>query len=61
MSNIDNERNTGWKPVSYTHLGGQKAFTVGFEGGAHYDESAYAAELAGELGIEQDVYKRQAS
>lgn len=40
-----------------SYFGGQKAFTVGFEGGAHYDESAYAAELAGELGIEHYVHR----
>ena len=35
-----------------SYFGGQKAFTVGFDNGAHYNESAYAAELAREVGIE---------
>ena len=35
-----------------SYFGGQKAFTVGFDNGAHYNESADAAELAREVGIE---------
>ena len=35
-----------------SYFGGQKAFTVGFDNGRHYNESTYAAELAKELGIE---------
>lgn len=38
-----------------SYFGGQKAFTVGFDNGAHYDESAFAAELAADIGI--DHYK----
>ncbi len=40
-----------------SYFGGQKAFTVGFDHGPHYDESAYAAELAGQLGIEHYVHR----
>lgn len=40
-----------------SYFGGQKAFTVGFDNGAHYDESAYAAELAEELGIEHYIHR----
>ena len=35
-----------------SYFGGQKAFTVGFDNGQHYNESHYAAELAREVGIE---------
>ncbi len=35
-----------------SYFGGQKAFTVGFDNGSHYNESAYAAQLAREVGIE---------
>ena len=35
-----------------SYFGGQKAFTVGFDNGAHYNESEFAAELAAEVGIE---------
>ena len=35
-----------------SYFGGQKAFTVGFDNGSHYNESAYAAELAKEVGID---------
>ncbi|HJD22765.1 MAG TPA: asparagine synthase (glutamine-hydrolyzing), partial [Firmicutes bacterium] len=35
-----------------SYFGGQKAFTVGFDNGGHYNESTYAAELAKEVGIE---------
>ena len=34
-----------------SYFGGQKAFTVGFDNGQHYNESSYAAELAKEVGI----------
>ena len=34
-----------------SYFGGQKAFTVGFDNGQHYNESNYAAELAGQVGI----------
>ncbi len=34
-----------------SYFGGQKAFTVGFDNGGHYNESSYAAELAKEVGI----------
>ena len=34
-----------------SYFGGQKAFTVGFDNGQHYNESNYAAELAKEVGI----------
>lgn len=34
-----------------SYFGGQKAFTVGFDNGQHYNESNYAAELANEVGI----------
>ena len=34
-----------------SYFGGQKAFTVGFDNGQHYNESNYAAELAQEVGI----------
>lgn len=39
-----------------SYFGGQKAFTVGFDNGAHYDESRYAAELAREVGIEHHTH-----
>ncbi len=35
-----------------SYFGGQKAFTVGFDNGEHYNETAFAAELAKEVGIE---------
>lgn len=35
-----------------SYFGGQKAFTVGFDNGSHYNESAHAAELAKEVGID---------
>lgn len=35
-----------------SYFGGQKAFTVGFDNGGHYDESRYAADLAEAIGIE---------
>lgn len=34
-----------------SYFGGQKAFTVGFDNGQHYNESNYAAELAEKVGI----------
>lgn len=34
-----------------SYFGGQKAFTVGFDNGTHYNESTYAAELAAHAGI----------
>ncbi len=34
-----------------SYFGGQKAFTVGFDNGQHYNESNYAAALAEEVGI----------
>ncbi|MBE6778934.1 MAG: asparagine synthase (glutamine-hydrolyzing) [Ruminococcaceae bacterium] len=34
-----------------SYFAGQKAFTVGFDNGQHYNESHYAAELAAEVGI----------
>ena len=34
-----------------SYFAGQKAFTVGFDNGQHYNESNYAAELAKEVGI----------
>ncbi len=34
-----------------SYFSGQKAFTVGFDNGQHYNESNYAAELAKEVGI----------
>lgn len=34
-----------------SYFAGQKAFTVGFDNGQHYNESSYAAELAGKVGI----------
>ncbi len=39
-----------------SYFGGQKAFTVGFDNGGHYNESTYAAELAKEVGIEHYVH-----
>ncbi|MBQ2715646.1 MAG: asparagine synthase (glutamine-hydrolyzing), partial [Clostridia bacterium] len=39
-----------------SYFGGQKAFTVGFDNGQHYNESSYAAELAREVGIEHHVH-----
>ncbi len=35
-----------------SYFGGQKAFTVGFDNGEHYNETSFAAELAKEVGIE---------
>ncbi len=35
-----------------SYFGGQKAFTVGFDNGGHYNESDYAADLAREVGID---------
>lgn len=35
-----------------SYFGGQKAFTVGFDNGQHYNETNYASQLAGELGID---------
>ncbi len=35
-----------------SYFGGQKAFTVGFDNGEHYNESTYAADLAREVGID---------
>ncbi len=35
-----------------SYFGGQKAFTVGFDNGVHYNETSFAAELAKEVGIE---------
>ncbi len=35
-----------------SYFGGQKAFTVGFDNGQHYNEIAFAADLAKEVGIE---------
>ncbi len=34
-----------------SYFGGQKAFTVGFDNGQHYNETNYAAELAQQVGI----------
>ena len=39
-----------------SYFGGQKAFTVGFDNGEHYDESHYAADLAQKLGIDHTVH-----
>lgn len=39
-----------------SYFGGQKAFTVGFDNGEHYNESRPAAELAAEVGIEHFVH-----
>ena len=39
-----------------SYFGGQKAFTVGFDNGEHYDESRYAADLAKKLGIDHTVH-----
>lgn len=39
-----------------SYFGGQKAFTVGFDNGQHYNESNYAAELATEVGIEHHIH-----
>lgn len=39
-----------------SYFGGQKAFTVGFDNGGHYNESTYAAELAKEVGINHHVH-----
>ncbi len=38
-----------------SYFEGQKAFTVGFDNGGHYDESQFATELAADIGI--DHYK----
>ncbi len=35
-----------------SYFAGQKAFTVGFDNGTHYNESSYAASLAKHVGIE---------
>ncbi len=35
-----------------SYFGGQKAFTVGFDNGQHYNETNFAAELAEAVGIE---------
>ena len=35
-----------------SYFGGQKAFTVSFDNGSHYNECQYAAELAQEIGID---------
>ncbi len=35
-----------------SYFGGQKAFTVGFDNGQHYNETSFAAELAEAVGIE---------
>ncbi len=35
-----------------SYFGGQKAFTVGFDNGEHYNETSFAAELASAVGIE---------
>ncbi len=37
-------------------FGGQKAFTVGFDNGGHYNESTYATELAKEVGLDHHVH-----
>ncbi len=39
-----------------SYFGGQKAFTVGFDNGEHYNESTYAADLAKEVGIDHYVH-----
>ena len=39
-----------------SYFGGQKAFTVGFDNGGHYNESTYAKELAKEVGIDHYVH-----
>ncbi len=39
-----------------SYFGGQKAFTVGFDNGQHYNESNYAAELAAEVGIKHHIH-----
>ena len=39
-----------------SYFGGQKAFTVGFDNGEHYNESTYAAQLANEVGIDHHVH-----
>ncbi len=39
-----------------SYFGGQKAFTVGFDNGEHYNESTYAAALAKEVGIDHYVH-----
>lgn len=43
--------------VVASYFKGQKAFTVGFDGGQHYDESQFAAELAEHLNIEHFVHR----
>lgn len=35
-----------------SYFGGQKAFTVGFDNGEHYNETSFAADLAKKIGIE---------
>ncbi len=39
-----------------SYFGGQKAFTVGFDNGEHYNESTYAADLAKAVGIDHYVH-----
>lgn len=39
-----------------SYFGGQKAFTVGFDNGEHYNESTYAADLAKAVGIGHYVH-----
>ena len=39
-----------------SYFGGQKAFTVGFDNGEHYDESRFASELAKAVGIDHTVH-----
>lgn len=39
-----------------SYFEGQKAFTVGFDNGGHYNESTYAADLAKEVGIHHYVH-----
>lgn len=39
-----------------SYFGGQKAFTVGFDNGGHYNESTYAADLARAVGINHYVH-----
>ncbi len=39
-----------------SYFGGQKAFTVGFDNGEHYDESRFAADLARAIGIDHTVH-----
>ena len=39
-----------------SYFGGQKAFTVGFDNGEHYNESTYAADFAKAVGIDHYVH-----